>query len=83
MQRKQNVWERYPRYHKLVIRPVPEDGPESHRVECNCDFMSETLPTYAEAWLAGQLHKRTLARTSTATRDPRWIEARRNPPRSK
>ncbi len=49
---------------------------------CGCGFMSDTMATYAEAWLAGQVHIRGIRRTSDRTREPRWIASRRPTPRS-
>lgn len=63
------------RIHNPVI--IPRVGGR-FQSQCVCGFMSDTLDTYAEAWLAGQVHIRGVRRTSDRTREPRWIASRRS-----
>lgn len=63
------------RIHNPVVHPRIGGHFQS---QCVCGFMSDTMPTYPEAWLAGQVHIRAMRRTSERTREPRWIASRRS-----
>lgn len=63
------------RRHEPAIHPVL--GGRHFQAMCGCSWQSDTMDTYAEAWLAGAIHKKNAPRTSGKTRLPRWAEARR------